>query len=132
LATVIYVNFEEPKLGAWLSKREIAAGMGRSVSWVGLQAAAGMPSALIGGRRVFPVSEALSWLAGRPQSRRFAQHIAELQAVRGRRSGVWWVLVEPQPAEPPVDAQGPAPDSAGDGPEGDREDPPQDPAPIAA
>ena len=47
-----------------LSKRELAVRLGRSVRWVELRVAEGMPSSLVNGRRVFVVGDVEDWLGG--------------------------------------------------------------------
>jgi predicted DNA-binding transcriptional regulator AlpA len=61
MGVVIPVDFRRE--WPWLSKREIAQKLGRSVRWVELRTAEGLPSELIGIRRMYRESEVRNWLA---------------------------------------------------------------------
>jgi hypothetical protein len=52
----------EPDL--WLSKKEIAQKLSRSVRWVEMRAAEGMPSEMIGICRMFREPDVREWLQG--------------------------------------------------------------------
>ncbi|MGH2841968.1 MAG: helix-turn-helix transcriptional regulator [Solirubrobacteraceae bacterium] len=47
----------------WVTKRDLAAYLGRSTRWVELMVRRGMPSQMIGGRRGFRLSAVEAWIA---------------------------------------------------------------------
>jgi hypothetical protein len=72
-----------PQTAPWVSKRQLAAHLGRSVRWVELRTAAGMPHC--GPTRCFPrnrynLAEVESWLTGdQPKPQSANERITELE-----------------------------------------------------